>query len=50
VKALKEKYYSALLAPKDELAGFPATHFSLAGRDPLRDEALLFEEKLKRAA
>jgi acetyl esterase/lipase len=50
VKALREKYYSVLLAPKDEPAGFPATHFSVAGRDPLRDEALLFEEKLKRAA
>jgi len=47
VKALREKYYSVLLAPKDELAGFPAT---VTGRDPLRDEALLFEEQLKRAA
>jgi acetyl esterase/lipase len=45
----KDEYYSVLLASEDELAGFPATHFLIAGRDPLRDEALLFEEKLKNA-
>jgi acetyl esterase/lipase len=47
VKDPTEKYYSVLLVADSELAGFPATHFLIAGRDPLRDEALLFEEKLK---
>lgn len=44
-----DRYHSILLAPEADLAGFPATHFLVAGRDPLRDQALLFEEKLKRA-
>jgi acetyl esterase/lipase len=48
VKDPRDRYYSVLLAPEADLAGFPATHFLVAGRDPLRDEALLFEEKLKR--
>ena len=45
----KDKYYSILLASDAEMIGLPATHFLVAGRDPLRDEALLYEEKLKRA-
>ncbi|KAN0094235.1 Alpha/Beta hydrolase fold [Hyaloscypha variabilis] len=49
VKDTKDRYYSVLLAPEEDLAGFPSTHFLVAGRDPLRDEALLFEEKLRRA-
>jgi len=49
VKDTKDRYYSALLASEDDLAGYPSTHFLVAGRDPLRDEALLFETKLKRA-
>ena len=49
VKDTKDRYYSVLLAPGGDLAGFPSTHFLVAGRDPLRDEALLFEEKLRRA-
>ncbi len=48
VKDPRDKYYSVLLASEAELAKFPPTHFLVAGRDPLRDEALLFEEKLKR--
>lgn len=48
VKDPREKYYSVLLAPEAVLAKFPPTHLLVAGRDPLRDEALLFEEKLKR--
>jgi acetyl esterase/lipase len=48
VKDPRDRYYSVLLAPDADLAGFPSTHFLVAGRDPLRDEALLFEEKLKR--
>lgn len=49
VKDPRDRYYSVLLLPEADLAAFPATHFLVAGRDPLRDEALLFEEKLKRA-
>ncbi|KAH7395528.1 Alpha/Beta hydrolase protein [Cadophora sp. MPI-SDFR-AT-0126] len=49
VKDPGEKYYSVLLASKDELAKFPPTHFLVAGRDALRDEALLFEEKLRQS-
>ncbi|PVH76490.1 lipase [Cadophora sp. DSE1049] len=47
VKDPREQYYSVLLAPGNELSSFPPTHFLIAGRDPLRDEALLFEEKLR---
>jgi acetyl esterase/lipase len=49
VKDTKDRYYSVLLAPDEDLAEFPSTHFLVAGRDPLRDEALLFEEKIRRA-
>lgn len=45
----RERYYSTLLTPDADLEGWPATHFLVAGRDPLLDEALLFEEKLKQA-
>jgi acetyl esterase/lipase len=48
VKDPRDRYYSLLLVSETDLAGLPATHFLVAGRDPLRDEALLFEEKLKR--
>jgi acetyl esterase/lipase len=43
----RERYYSTLLVTNADLKGWPATHFLVAGRDPLLDEALLFEEKLK---
>ena len=49
VKDPRDRYYSILLAPESDLAGLPPTHFLVAGRDPLRDEALLFEAKLKRS-
>ncbi|RDL29588.1 uncharacterized protein BP5553_10707 [Venustampulla echinocandica] len=49
VKDPTERYYSVLLAPEADLAGLPAAYFLVAGRDPLRDEALLYEAKLKRA-
>lgn len=43
----KERYYSILLASETDLEMWPATQFLVAGRDPLLDEALLFEDKLK---
>jgi acetyl esterase/lipase len=42
-------YYSPLMQPDGDFRGFPSTSFHIAGLDPLRDEGLLFEEKLKRA-
>jgi len=44
----KDRYYSILLAPEADLVDWPSTHFLVAGRDPLLDEALLFEKKLRR--
>jgi acetyl esterase/lipase len=42
-------YYSPLMQPDGDFRGFPSTSFHIAGLDPLRDEGLLFQEKLKRA-
>ncbi|KNG86146.1 hypothetical protein ANOM_005459 [Aspergillus nomiae NRRL 13137] len=36
------------LAGDDEVVGLPKTSILIAGQDPLRDEALLYSEKLKR--
>lgn len=44
----RDNYYSFLLAPEVEPAGLLATHFLVVGSGPFQDEALLFEEKLKR--
>jgi acetyl esterase/lipase len=40
-------YFSPLIASDDLFRGFPPTCFHIAGSDPLRDEGLLFEEKLR---
>ncbi|RFU26060.1 hypothetical protein B7463_g10280, partial [Scytalidium lignicola] len=40
---------SPLLLPDESFRGFPPTCVHVAGRDPIRDEGLLFEEKLVRA-
>lgn len=42
-------YISPLLLPDKEIQGFPKTVLHVAGWDVLRDEGLLFEEKLRRA-
>ena len=42
-------YFSPLILPDEQFHGFPRTCFHIAGLDPLRDEGLLFEEKLRRA-
>ena len=42
------RYVSPLILPDDEFRGFPRTVVHVSGMDPLRDEGLLFEQKLKR--
>jgi acetyl esterase/lipase len=42
-------YFSPLVLPDERFHDYPATCFHIAGVDPLRDEGLLFSEKLKRA-
>lgn len=42
-------HVSPLILPDDEFRGFPRTVVHVAGMDPLRDEGLLLEEKLRRA-
>ena len=44
----KDRYYSPLLVPDEEVKGLPPAHFVICGMDPLRDDAFLYMEKLKR--
>lgn len=41
--------FSPLLLPSESFRGLCPTKFHIAGFDPLRDEGLLFEEKLRNA-
>ncbi|KIW63045.1 hypothetical protein PV04_09923 [Phialophora macrospora] len=41
-------YLSPLFASDEKIRGMPKTVFVVAGMDPLRDEALLYADKLKR--
>ncbi|KIW83060.1 hypothetical protein Z517_02303 [Fonsecaea pedrosoi CBS 271.37] len=41
-------YLSPVLAPDDKVRGMPKTVVVAAGMDPLRDEALLYADKLKK--
>lgn len=42
------RYVSPLNLPDDKFRKYPKTVVHIAGMDPLRDEGLLFEEKLRR--
>jgi acetyl esterase/lipase len=42
-------FFSPLILSDNQLRGFPKSCFHIAGFDILRDEGLLFEEKLRRA-
>ncbi|KAJ5385693.1 hypothetical protein N7509_008234 [Penicillium cosmopolitanum] len=46
--ALEDPEYNLLLKVDDDLKGLPPTHFHIAGRDILRDQAFLFMQKLDR--
>jgi len=41
-----DKYLDVGLALDEDIVGFPKTSFLIAGRDPLRDEGLLYAKKL----
>ncbi|EXJ71985.1 uncharacterized protein A1O5_04488 [Cladophialophora psammophila CBS 110553] len=39
--------FSILLAGEKEVTGLPSTHFHVAGRDMLRDQGILYQQKLQ---
>lgn len=46
-EAINDRYYNLVLTPDEDVRGLPPAHFMIAGRDILRDEGLLYMEKLK---
>ena len=46
-EATKDRYFNLPLVPVEDLRWLPPAHFQIAGRDMLRDEALIYMEKLK---
>jgi len=47
-EAINDRYYNLVLTSDEDVKGLPPAHFMVAGRDVLRDEGLLYMEKLKR--